>query len=55
MVMHLEPQLGFWKLCSLDSNLGLVVMHTFGSHPFCLNAIIELQEAVMHQHRLCSG
>jgi hypothetical protein len=54
-VMHPEPQLGLWKLYSLDSSLGLVVVHTFGSHPFCLNAIIGLQLAVMHKHILCSG
>jgi hypothetical protein len=55
MVMHLEPQLGLWKFYSLDSSLGLVVMHTFGSHPFCLNAIIGLRQVVMHKCRLCSG
>jgi hypothetical protein len=55
MVMHLEPQLGLWKLYSLDSSLELVVVHTFGSHPFCLNTIIGLQQAVMHKRRLCSG
>jgi hypothetical protein len=55
MVMHPEPQLGLWKLYSLDSSLGLVVVHTFGSHPFCLNAIIGLRQVVMHKCRLCSG
>jgi hypothetical protein len=55
MVMHPEPQLGLWKLCSLDSNLGLVVVYTFDSYPFCLNAIIGLRQAVMHKRRLCSS
>uniref|UniRef100_A0A2N9HPP5 Retrotransposon gag domain-containing protein n=1 Tax=Fagus sylvatica TaxID=28930 RepID=A0A2N9HPP5_FAGSY len=32
-----------------------ILVHRFSSHPFCLNAIIGLRQAVMHKRRLCSG